>query len=571
MSGDGIAFAITTDADPPLNSSGRFLGLMQEHPEERTQRIVFLEFDSFQNGEVGFNDPSASHIGINKGNMSSVMLRDTSDPSDPLYLYANYTITAWLSYNSSENVIRVWATNNSASSERPANPILVLQKINLTQYFENHNHTDVYAVITAASGNNSQNTILRNWNLTIEIQSERTRDLDLRRLYLLLLLLPVLFVALAAYRMRGAKQRKLIGKRIAVLEVASKPVHRYKYFELKRATQSFRSDFIIGRGGFSIVYKGLLPDGNLVAIKRMRDGFADADLIAKEVQIISKIEHRNLLRLEGWCFEAGETLLVFKYMPNGSLDSYLHGEKRKSGYVLRSKTRIQIIRDVAAALEYLHHCLEECVLHRDVKAANVLLTEDMEAKLGDFGLARLGPHNEIFTTLPMGTPGYVAPEVHTGQVTEKTDVYSFGVLVIEIACGERPLDPYSSTYSRLVDRVWLYHSKGSIMGVLDPSLMQEMTTQSDAATDTKGVDEELKKWKCVLHLGLTCCQASPSARPDMRKVLKALEDFEIMEAPRSWTLYPGENFSSAGRMSSDASSSTISQYFSVLSYKEDRS
>ncbi|MCO5608343.1 hypothetical protein L7F22_062550 [Adiantum nelumboides] len=129
----------------------------------------------------------------------------------------------------------------------------------------------------------------------------------------------------------------------------------------------------------------------------MKDGLMEAKRIAREVQIFNKIKHRNLLELEGWCYERGEAFLVYKYMPKGSLDSYLYGEKRRSREELDSKARFKITVGVAAGLAYLHHGMDECILHRDIKAVNVLLTEMLESKLGDFGLACLIAHDEIVT------------------------------------------------------------------------------------------------------------------------------------------------------------------------------
>ncbi|MCO5597700.1 hypothetical protein L7F22_051781 [Adiantum nelumboides] len=547
-SGDGIAFVMTTDPEPPPNSTGRFLGLMPETPKDRHQRFLAIEFDTFQNLQAEILDPSASHIGLDISSLASVKpVFDTANKSHPLHLYNNYTITAWVSYNASTHLIQVWATNSS-HPERPLTPILSSTQ-NLSRVFKNH--TSIYVGITAASGNNSQVTILYSWNFTVVGEpSKRTSSSPLPVLRILIpvlvsvltLTLAICAIALIAFRRRKALALHEQRNRAAI-ENASVSVHRYRYNELRRATQNFSRERKIGRGGFSSVYKGILHDETEVAIKKMKDGLVEADIIAREVQIISKIKHRNLLELEGWCYERGEALLVYNYMPKGSLDSYLYGEKRRCGEELDSKARFKIIVGVAAGLAYLHRGLDECILHRDVKAANVLLTETLESKLGDFGLARLIAHDEIVTITAAGTIGYVAPEVvHTGRVTEKADVYSFGVLALEVACGRKAIDPYSSTYSRLVDWVWLLcQQKSTIMDALDPSLTSDTMAMPALAEDpirAAIANEELQKWACVLHLGLLCCQADPDMRPFMIEVHQALKDCVVLPPPSSWTLYP---------------------------------
>ncbi|KAH7432031.1 hypothetical protein KP509_07G005100 [Ceratopteris richardii] len=512
---------------------------MQQEVKDRHQRFFALEFDTFQNFEPGFRDPSASHIGIDVDNLTSLKVVDTSNPSDPLYLYKNYTISAWLSYNSSDSMVRVWATNNSNTSVRPSTAILEV-RYDLSELFQNY--TYVYAVITAASGNNSQDTILYSWYITTENRSGRPWQV-----LLFLIAAPLLVVFLLVCRTFCRWRANYLS--ILALEEASRPVRRYRYSELFRATSGFTE--IIGRGAFSIVYKGILPDGTHVAVKKMTNEHADVTVVAKEVQIISGIQHRHLLTLKGWCFKpkerfcccpsAGETYLVFEYMPKGDLRSHLHGLKR--GPSLDSVTRLKIIHDVAVALNYLHSCMTPTgfVLHRDVKAANVLLTEDMEAKLGDFGLARLIAHDETVSDDPAGTRGYVAPEVIRREISKKSDVYSFGVLIIEIASGIRPLDEARiAPHAVLGD--WVYSRRKNILEALDTTLH---TT-----------DAESEMWRSALHLGLACCQSKPEDRPDMTKVLNVLRNSEILEVPESWTYTEG--------ISNSGSSSSTSQFYSAI-------
>ncbi|KAH7444150.1 hypothetical protein KP509_02G067100 [Ceratopteris richardii] len=568
-SGDGIAFVVTTDSEPPQNSTGRFLGLMPEKASDRHQQFIAVEFDTFQNLEPEILDPSASHIGIDISSLSSAKpYLNTADPSHPLYLYNNYTISAWVSYNSSTHLIQVWATN-STYLQRPRDPILSVSR-NLSQLFENF--SDIYVGITAASGNNSQATILYSWNFTVgefQIQHSSPGLPLLWSIVVAAIFAVVLFIAAIFAVPMIVRRRKLAlieQKSILAIRDVSLSVQRYRYSELMRATQKFSEHRKIGKGGFSSVYKGILRDGTILAIKRMREGLAEADVISREVEIISRIKHRNLLELEGWCYERGEALLVYQYMERGSLDRYLHGDKSAAdSQELHGEIRYKIITGVAAALEYLHFGLTECVLHRDVKAANVLLTDTMEAKLGDFGLARLINRDEIVTITAVGTPGYVAPEiVHTGRVTEKADVYSFGVLAMEIACGRRAIDPSNMICSRLSDWVWLHHQRGSITEALDPAILHP-PSGPPLRGDRDGSElQQLEKWQCVLHLGLLCCQEDPEARPDMSEVHQALKSQTVLPPPSSWALYSirssGTTTRSDGTLAPSPESSTISDF-----------
>lgn len=222
-------------------------------------------------------------------------------------------------------------------------------------------------------------------------------------------------------------------------------------------------------------------------------------------------------------------MLVYKYMSNGSLESYLSDKKKGE---LQSETRLKILIGVASALEYLHCHLGECVLHRDVKTANVLLTEGFEPMLGDFGLARLIGHDEGAVTMTaVGTPGYVAPEVvYTGRFTDKADVYSFGVLALEVAYGRPAIARCSMQVeeARIVDYAWMLHQRNQLMEALDPCMSMDSTQK--------------EQWRSVLHVALMCCNPLPEARPTMRQVYQALKGdtmLDLMESlPATKPLYP---------------------------------
>ncbi|RLN00705.1 L-type lectin-domain containing receptor kinase IX.1-like [Panicum miliaceum] len=216
---------------------------------------------------------------------------------------------------------------------------------------------------------------------------------------------------------------------------------RFRYGELAIATGNFSDKQKLGEGGFGSVYKGFLKDVNLhVAIKRVSKGSKQGRKeYASEVRIISRLRHRNLVQLIGWCHGGSELLLVYEMMPNGSLDTHLYSAS--DGELLPWPLRHEIVLGLGSALLYLHQDWEQCVLHRDIKPSNVMLDASFHAKLGDFGLARLVDHGRgSHTTVLAGTMGYMDPEcIITGRASAESDIYSFGVVLLEIACGRRPM------------------------------------------------------------------------------------------------------------------------------------
>ncbi|KAL2899698.1 L-type lectin-domain containing receptor kinase VIII.1 [Bienertia sinuspersici] len=216
----------------------------------------------------------------------------------------------------------------------------------------------------------------------------------------------------------------------------------FSYKELRIATKGFELGRVIGHGAFGTVYKGILPEtGHVVAIKRCshKNGGQGKDEFLSELSIIGTLRHRNLVRLQGWCHEKGEILLVYELMPNGSLDKALFESKM----VLTWQHRRKILHGVASALAYLHQECENLVVHRDVKTSNIMLDESFNARLGDFGLARQMEHDKSpDATVAAGTMGYLAPEyLLTGASgRNKTDVFSYGAVVLEVATGRRPIE-----------------------------------------------------------------------------------------------------------------------------------
>ncbi|XP_059076987.1 L-type lectin-domain containing receptor kinase S.4-like [Cryptomeria japonica] len=229
----------------------------------------------------------------------------------------------------------------------------------------------------------------------------------------------------------------------------------------------------LGQGGFGGVYRGILPGTKeMVAVKKISQWSNQGrkEYVSK-VTIISRLRHRNLVKLLGWCHRKGELLLVYEYLPNGSLDNYIFGEQKGA---LDWDRRYDIACDLASALVYLHEEWEQLVVHRDIKASKVMLDSNFNAKLGDFGLARLVErhHSACHTTLVAGTLGYLAPEcVMTGKASPETDVFSFGAVTLEIACGRQPVDrSLHEQNCRLVEWVWNLYGHGNILCAADEKL-----------------------------------------------------------------------------------------------------
>ncbi|XLT27255.1 hypothetical protein HN873_058547 [Arachis hypogaea] len=248
--------------------------------------------------------------------------------------------------------------------------------------------------------------------------------------------------------------------------------------------------------------KGVLRGGAEVAVKRISQENDGVREFLAEISSLGRLKQRNLVALRGWCKkDMGNFLLVYEYM-----------DKRvfcDESMMLNCEERIRIIKGVAFAVLYLHEGWEEQVLHRDIKASNVLLDKDMNGKLGDFGLARMNSHGQVASTTKLvGTVGYMAPEViKTGQASTRTDVYMFGILILEVMCGRRPMDEGKPP---LVEFVWGLMVKGELMNALDERL------------SAKG-DFNLQQVEKVLQLGLLCAYPEPKSRPNMRQVVSILE------------------------------------------------
>ncbi|PON84234.1 Serine/threonine protein kinase [Trema orientale] len=285
----------------------------------------------------------------------------------------------------------------------------------------------------------------------------------------------------------------------------------FKYETLERATDYFNPSRKIGQGGAGSVFKGTLQNGKTVAVKRLIFNTSQwVDEFFNEVNLISGIQHKNLVKLLGCSIEGPESLLVYEYVPNRSLDQFLF-EKNKV-QILNWKQRFNIVVGTAEGLAYLHGGSKLRIIHRDIKSSNVLLDENLTPKIADFGLVRcFGADKTHLSTGIAGTLGYMAPEyLVRGQLTEKADVYSFGVLVLEIVCGRRNC-AFTQDSGSLLHTVWKLYKLDRLAEAIDPCLKNEFPAKDVAK---------------VLQIGLLCTQASVALRPSMDVVVSMLTNKE---------------------------------------------
>lgn len=322
--------------------------------------------------------------------------------------------------------------------------------------------------------------------------------------------------------------------------VFGKPPKWFSFAELQRATAGFSQANFLAEGGFGSVHRGILPDGQAVAVKQHKLASSQGDLeFCSEVEVLSCAQHRNVVMLIGYCIEDKRRLLVYEYVCNGSLDSHLYGRGRET---LEWTARQKIAIGAARGLRYLHEeCRVGCIVHRDMRPNNILLTHDFEPMVGDFGLARWQPDGDLAVeTRVIGTFGYLAPEyAQSGQITEKADVYSFGVVLIELVTGRKAVDINRPRGEQcLTEWARPLLEEHAIHELVDPRLGNRYS--------------EYEVY-CMLHAACLCIRRDPHQRPRMSQVLRILEGDVVIDSSCAATpVY--DNFSlgsRSGRMSSE--------------------
>ncbi|KAF3631103.1 L-type lectin-domain containing receptor kinase VIII.1 [Capsicum annuum] len=563
--GGGLAFVITP-GDELVGDAGGYMGILDA---KGTQvGTIAVEFDTLM--DVEFKDINGNHVGLDLNSMTSSQVGDLD--SIDVDLKSGDLINSWIEYSGSNGQLNIFV---SYTNLKPKEPFLSVN-INLSEYVNDF-------MFVGFSGSTQGSTEIHNivwWSFSSSFDASAksgvgaaeppppTASLVNQTADSVMLPPPSMAPSESNSSTTGVLQDKSYGKchsnfckqgpgavvgvvtagafflafatlvlvwlyskkfkRVKNTEILASDVIKmpkeFSYKELKMATKGFNSTRIIGHGAFGTVYKGILSDtGGIVAVKRCsHNGQGKAEFLS-ELSIIGTLRHRNLVRLQGWCHEKGEILLVYDLMPNGSLDKALF----ESRMVLPWSHRRKILIGVASALAYLHQECENQVIHRDIKSSNIMLDEGFNARLGDFGLARQVEHDKSpDATVAAGTMGYLAPEyLLTGRATEKTDVFSYGAVVLEVASGRRPIEKETTRVEKvgvngnLVEWVWGLHREGNLLNVADSRLCGEFD------------EPEMRR---VLMVGLACSHPDPMSRPTMRGAVQMLEgESEIPIVPRT--------------------------------------
>ncbi|XP_058080728.1 L-type lectin-domain containing receptor kinase IX.1-like [Magnolia sinica] len=511
----GFAFFLASpNSRIPLNSGGGWLGLFNQSTNgSSTNQIVAVEFDTFQDAW----DPSNNHVGIDVNSIVSEANQTWSNT-----MVSGDILGARISYNGTTNDLHVHLKDPQVPNDTGS--LNLTYKIDLKTFLPEK----VIAGFSASSGSSIVTQLIRRWNFTssLDLVVEVGEDGGSSKMLVVGLIIGAVVLILGLGLVLGLWWRKANIKKEVVedldfddddpmdddFEKGTGP-KRFSYKELVLATNNFAEEGKLGEGGFGGVYKGFLTDLNLeIAAKKISRGSKQGKKeYVSEVKIISRLRHKNLVQLLGWSHERREFLLVYEFMPNGSLDTHLFGKKSSLTWTVRYK----IALGLSSALLYLHEEWEQCVVHRDIKSSNVMLDSSFNAKLGDFGLARLVDHDlGLQTTVLAGTMGYLAPEcIITGKASKESDVFSFGVVALEIGCGRRPVEPKAEeSQVRLVEWVWELYGKGRLLQAVDPVLMGDF-------------DE--KEMECLMTVGLWCAHPDHSLRPSIRQAIQVLN----FEAP----------------------------------------
>ncbi|KAG6643230.1 hypothetical protein CIPAW_09G196100 [Carya illinoinensis] len=496
LSGHGIAFVISPTKEISGALPSQYLGLFNEtNNGTSTGHVVAIELDTIQNSE--FDDINNNHVGIDINGLKSATsaaagyFADTNGAFKNMSLISGHQMQVWVDYDGVKKQINV--TLAPINVDKPKIPLLSLS-LDLSPTFNDN----MYVGFSSSTG-----SVLSNHYLPRIGGKKRSKLLTFG-----LAMMIVTFVSVAiSSAVYVVKRKRKFAELVEDWELDYGP-HRFKYKDLYIATKGFEEKELLGVGGFGRVYRGVLPTSKIeIAVKKVshesRQGMRE---FVAEIVSIGRLRHRNLVSLLGYCRRKGELLLVYDYMPNRSLDKYLFDQPK---ITLNWGQRFRVLKGVASGLLYLHEEWEQIIVHRDVKASNVLLDGAMNGRLADFGLARLYDHGtDPQTTHVVGTLGYLAPEhTRSGKATTSTDVFAFGAFLLEVACGRRPIEKRAED-ALLVDWVFSYWNRGEILEARDPNL---------------GADYVVNELELVLKLGLLCSHSEPAARPSMRQVVQYLE------------------------------------------------
>ncbi|RHN62640.1 putative protein kinase RLK-Pelle-L-LEC family [Medicago truncatula] len=502
---DGMTFYLAHPNFPMSQIYGGGIGLASlvqlSNPDYTKENpFVAVEFDTFVNEW----DPNYDHVGIDVNSIS------TNHATQWFTSMDERGYDAEVSYDSSSNNLTVTFTGYQHNNTIQQHLFYV---VNLRDVLPDW----VEFGFTSATGTFWEYHTLSSWSFNSSLDFEAKEDGTKTGLVIGLgvggavaLICVIGLVCLVKWKLKKKGMKDALHFDLAMdsdFERISLP-KKFIYEELARSTNNFANEHKIGAGGFGAVYKGFIRDlKHHVAIKKVsKESNQGVKEYASEVKVISQLRHKNLVQLYGWCHKQNDLLLVYEFVENGSLDSYIF----KGKGLLIWTVRYNIARGLASALLYLHEECEHCVLHRDIKSSNVMLDSNFNTKLGDFGLARLMNHEtESKTTVLAGTYGYLSPEAATrGKASRESDVYSFGVVALEIACGRKAIEPsLSEEHIYLVDWVCELYGNGDLLKAADSRLYGEFN------------EKEVER---LMIVGLWCTHTDHLQRPMIRQVVQVL-------------------------------------------------
>ncbi|XP_077236139.1 L-type lectin-domain containing receptor kinase S.6-like [Tasmannia lanceolata] len=535
--GDGLAFIITSNPRT-IGTFNGYMGLTNSSSittiQEEQESVIAFEFDT--NFDLELGDINDNHVGLDINTIFSFASENAN--SVGVDLKAGRPMKAWVEYKNEDKLARVWI---SYSRFRPSNPVLITH-VDLSDTF----HEFMYVGFSASNGQGMALHLIDKWsfrtfgfkpnsvsnnndngNPVVDydggfvdmgedngdtlLAEQRRRRRRKRELGFAGGTAAFLFsmAGIAGAGWYIVKKKRRNGMQSCRVEEITRVPTRVSLTEIKAATRGFDCEKIIGEGASGTVYQGVLRSGNAVAVKRFGRTDKFTNTFATELTAnLGCLRHKNLVQIQGWCIEKNEFLLLYEHMANGSLDKFLHPPPPPAPppLILSWENRLKIVLGVASALSYLHYECEKQIIHRDVKACNIMLNAEFNAKLGDFGLAELKEHDiSPQVTIPAGTMGYLAPEyVYSGVLSEKTDVYSFGVLALEVGTGKRPIDERFV----LVDWVWGMWGMGKLVEAADRQLEGRFNK------------EEMYR---MLVVGISCVHPDCNQRPNMPNAIKMLK------------------------------------------------